>query len=553
MRLRNDTFDVLVVGGGITGAGVALDAASRGFSVAIVEKGDWASGTSSKSSKLVHGGLRYLQQKEYRLVYENLRERQRLLRNAPHLVRVMPFLIPLFGKQGAVSTTVAKAYSTALTLYDLTGGWRIGKVHRRIGVAETMAHMGGLSKGRVAAGFLYYDAQADDARLTLALVRTAEDHGAVALNHCGVRSFTTSTAGRLTGAVLENGDEVKARCVVNATGVWSAQVAALAGDVSFSIRPAKGIHVVVPYDKIRADIAAVVPVRSDKRSVFVVPAFDSPGRDHAAGTVNATPDRVYIGTTDTDYDGPLDSPVCTQADIRYLLDGMNDWLEEPLTGADVLGTWAGLRPLLSEAKNTRTADLSRRHKVVRAPSDLVSILGGKLTTYRQMAQDTVDAAAQVLGRRSRCRTARLALRGASGLDAMGEPGAAARLGVSEATFAHLVGRYGSEAPAVIALLREDPSLSDALVEGLAYLRAEVVHAVRLEHALTVEDVLARRTRALLFDLEATAKAAPDTAALLACELGWSSADVEAELMRFDAIIRAERSALAAHAMPTGSP
>ena len=515
---------MLVVGGGVTGAGVALDAASRGMSVAIVDKGDWASGTSSKSSKLVHGGLRYLQQKEYRLVYENLRERQRLLRNAPHIVRVMPFLIPLFGKQGVVSSTVAKAYSTALTLYDVTGGWRIGTVHKRLGVAETVAHMGGLSKGKVAAGFLYFDAQADDARLTLALVRTAADHGAVVLNHCGVGSFTTSPSGHLTGAVLDDGSTVRARCVVNATGVWAEQVAALAGPVTFTIRPAKGIHIVVPFAKIRADIAAVVPVRSDKRSVFVVPAYDS----H---------DRIYIGTTDTDYDGPLDAPVCTPADIRYLLDGMNDWLEEPLTEDDVIGTWAGLRPLLGAAKNAKTADLSRRHQVVRAQSDLVSILGGKLTTYRQMAEDTVDECERVLGRRhATCQTKRLRLRGApAGSSTAPEP----RL--DPAMRRHLIDRYGSEAAAVASLIRIDPSLGAPLVPGLPYLRAEAVHAVRVEQACTLEDVLSRRTRALLLDADSTARAAAATATLIACELGWSPADELAELDRFRAIVQSEQS------------
>ena len=518
-RLRSDEFDLLVVGGGVTGAGVALDAASRGMSVALVDKGDWASGTSSKSSKLVHGGLRYLQQKEYRLVYENLRERQRLLHNAPHIVRVMPFLIPLFGKQGVVSSTVAKAYSTALTLYDITGGWRIGSFHKRLDVAETVAHMGGLSKGKVVAGFLYFDAQADDARLTLALVRTAADHGAVVLNHCGVGSFTTSTSGRLTGAVLDDGTTVRARCVVNATGVWAELVAALAGPVTFTIRPAKGIHLVVPFAKIRADIAAVVPVRSDKRSVFVVPAFDSS-------------ERIYIGTTDTDYDGPLDAPVCTPADIRYVLDGMNDWLEEPLTEDDVIGTWAGLRPLLGAAKNAKTADLSRRHQVVRAQSDLVSILGGKLTTYRQMAQDTVDECERVLGRRhATCRTKRLRLRGApTGSSTAPEPG------LDPSTLRHLSDRYGSEAPAVAALIRIDPSLGAPLVPGLPYLRAEAVHAVRVEHACTLEDVLSRRTRALLLDADSTAQAAAATATLIACELGWSPADEKAELERFRAIV-----------------
>ncbi|HEV7886250.1 MAG TPA: glycerol-3-phosphate dehydrogenase/oxidase, partial [Acidimicrobiales bacterium] len=299
-RLADDEFDVLVVGGGITGAGVALDAAARGLRTALVEARDFASGTSSKSSKLVHGGLRYLQQREFALVYENLAERQRLLDNAPHLVHVLPFLIPLFGKDGAVNKTVAKAYSTALWLYDLTGGLRIGKRHRRIGADEAMAHMPTLRRDRLAASFLYYDAQADDARLTLTILRTAVDHGAVAANYAPVAALLKGEDGRVRGARLADGTEVRAGAVVNAAGVWSDDVGALdEGAHPHTLRPAKGVHVTVPWDKVRCDIAAVVPVPKDRRSIFVVPWGD----------------RVYLGTTDTDYEGPLDDPQCTAEDV----------------------------------------------------------------------------------------------------------------------------------------------------------------------------------------------------------------------------------------------
>lgn len=527
-RLATEDFDVLVVGGGITGAGVALDAATRGLRVAIVDRGDWASGTSSKSSKLVHGGLRYLQQKEYRLVYENLRERQRLLRNAPHLVRVMPFLIPLFAKQGIVTRTVAKGYSTALTIYDITGGWRIGKFHKRVSVEETVAHMGGLSSRKVAAGFIYFDAQADDARLTLAIIRTAMEHGAVAVNYCGVRSFESNASGRICAAQLDNGSAVRARCVVNAAGVWAAQLAGLTGTPSFEIRPAKGCHITVPFAKVRADIAAVLPVRSDRRSIFVVPAYDT------VGAPTDKPSHLYVGTTDTEYDGPLDDVRCTTADVKYLLDAMNEWIEEPLLPADVVATWAGLRPLLSDATSVRTADLSRRHRVVCDPSGLISILGGKLTTYRAMAQDTVDEVVRTLGIRARCRTRSLRLYGA------GEGSCV--VGVSETMHVHLQSRYGSEATAVEELIRADPTLGEALVVGLAYVRAEALYAVRSEQARTLDDVLARRTRCLLLDLDATANVAHEVAALIAPELGWSEEDTARELVAFDTIIERERTA-----------
>jgi len=506
-RLADEEFDMLVIGGGITGAGVALDAASRGLRTALVERDDFASGTSSRSSKLVHGGLRYLQQKEFLLVYENLTERQRLLENAPHLVRPLPFLIPLFGKGGAVNKAVARIYSNALWLYDLTGGMRIGKLHKRVSREEALAHMPTLDTRRLVAGFLYYDARADDARLTLAIVRTAVvDYGAVALNHAAVEAILKDGRGRAVAVRLASGLEVRARAVINATGVWTDDVRALdEGRHPRSIRPAKGVHITVPWSKLRCDIAAVVPVRGDGRSVFVVP-WD---------------DRVYIGTTDTDYDGPLEQPVCTRDDVTYLLNAVNAFVLEPLSEADVLGTWAGLRPLVRDATTARTADLSRRHAVSRSSSGVVTVTGGKLTTYRAMAADAVDEAATLIGHVSRSRTKHLRLRGSDGLDALGGDGAAERFGVSRQVLDHLTGRYGGEARTVLAMLRADPSLGDPLVATLPYLRAEVLFAARYEMATTVDDVLSRRTRARLLDAAASADAASDVAGLLAGELGWS--------------------------------
>ena len=298
--LGDTTFDVLVIGGGITGCGVALDAASRGLRTALVERDDFASGTSSKSSKLVHGGLRYLQNGDVRLVYEALRERQRLRHNAPHLVRLLPFLIPLFSKDGLINPKVARALGSAMWMYDLTGGARIGKLHKRLKKEQAVAHMPTLPEERLAGAYLYYDAAADDARLTLTLARTAAlDHGAVIANHTNVVEMRHNDAGHVTGVVVEaDGQriEVSARAVVNAAGVWSDEVRALdEGSNPDTLRPAKGIHITVPWEKIRNDIAVVVPVPKDKRSVFVVPWL--PNGD---GTYKLT----YVGTTDTDYDGP---------------------------------------------------------------------------------------------------------------------------------------------------------------------------------------------------------------------------------------------------------
>ncbi|HEV3352777.1 MAG TPA: glycerol-3-phosphate dehydrogenase/oxidase [Acidimicrobiales bacterium] len=506
-RLADEQFDVLVIGGGITGAGVALDAASRGLHTALVERRDFASGTSSKSSKMVHGGLRYLNQRDYRLVYEALYERQRLLRNAPHLVKPLPFLIPLYGGK-----TIAKALNSALWVYDLTGGIRIGKRHHRISPDDTIAHMPTLRREGLAAGFEYYDAQADDARLTLGIIRTAVlDHGAVAANYAGVTGLLKSGE-EIVGARV--GDlHVRARVVVNATGVWSDQVRALdEGHDPGILRPAKGIHLSVPWEKVRCDIAVVIPVLKDKRSIFVVPWGD----------------RVYVGTTDTDYEGSLDEPVCTPDDVRYLLEAVNRFLTHPLSADDVLGTWAGLRPLVRDARSERTADLSRRHSVQRSAGGLITVTGGKLTTYRRMAADTVDAAASVLGRGGRCRTARLPLRGAEGFEAV--------------TDEHLSSRYGSEARTVQAMVAADPSLGQPLIPSLPYLRAEAVYAARYEMAHQLDDVLARRTRALLLARDETAAVAGDVARLVAGELGWDDAEAARQVSDFRMLAESERTA-----------
>jgi glycerol-3-phosphate dehydrogenase len=514
-RLGSDRFDVLVIGGGITGAGVLLDAASRGLRAALVERDDFASGTSSKSSKLVHGGLRYLQQREFRLVYEALRERQRLLRNAPHLVQILPFLIPLFGREGVVNKTVAKAMGTALWLYDLTGGMRIGKLHKRISVDEARAHMPTLRADRLVAGWLYYDARADDARLTLTLIRTAVlDHGAVAINHAPVVALEKE-GGAVNGARLADGTVVRADLVVNATGVWSDDVRALEeGSHPRSIRPAKGIHITVPWHRVQTDIATVLPVPGDKRSVFVVPWAD----------------RVYVGTTDTDYDGSINDPQCTPEDVAYVLGALNAAIDRPVAEDEVLGTWAGLRPLVAGAGSERTADLSRRHTVSTSRNGMITVTGGKLTTYRRMAADTVDVAVKHLGRGARrSRTAKLALCGAAGWDTVGDE--------------HLAGRYGGDARMVQALAAADPSLAEPLVVGLPYLRAEAVYAARHEMARSVDDVLSRRTRARLLARDASAAAADDVALLIGPELGWTATEAAASAGAYrDAVAHERESA-----------
>jgi len=534
--LASETFDLVVIGGGVTGAGVLLDAASRGLRVALIERDDFASGTSSKSSKLIHGGLRYLQQGEIGLVYEALAERHRLLTNAPHLVKMLPFLIPMFGKDGVIPAKIARLLGVAMWGYDLTGGLRIGKLHQRVTKDEALAYFPTLRPDNLVSGYLYYDAAADDARLVVTLLRTAAfDHGAVVANQVAARGVTRDPAGRVNGVEVEvDGSQftVATRSVVNAAGVWADQVRALDEGVSpDSIRPAKGIHITIPHALVGNTIAGVIPVRKDRRSIFVVP--------HGEFT--------YVGTTDTDYDGPIDDPQCTAEDIDYLLDALNAVCTNTIRREDITGTWAGLRPLVKSVASGRTADLSRGHKLTTSHSGMVTITGGKLTTYRHMAADTVDEiVTEVLGSRApqgarKSSTKKLRLRGADGYEtvvraATGYPA------VTPTMAEHLADRFGGEARALMGLIQSDSSLGEPLVPGLPYLKAEAVFAVRFEMARTVDDVLSRRTRARIYGRDDSALAAESVAALMAPELGWSPEQAAASAAAYRSSCEAERQA-----------
>jgi glycerol-3-phosphate dehydrogenase len=531
--LGSGTFDVLVIGGGMTGCGTAVDAAARGLSVALVEAEDFASGTSSKSSKMVHGGLRYLQQREFRLVYENLHERQRLLENAPHLVTPLPFLIPLFGRDGAASKALVRSYKTALWLYDLTGGLRIGHRHEEVDRDEVVRHFPTLDVSSLIAGFLYYDARGDDARVALSLARTASDLGAVVANYTPATGFLRDHLGRVVGATLrpdapgeqDSGDiEVRARVVVNAAGVFADEVSWLDEEVvAESLTPAKGVHVSVPADRLPCDLAAVIPVPEDRRSIFVVPWAEGP--------------FVYIGTTDTTYEGDLREPRCEPADVAYLLGAVNRLTSADLKPDDVTAVWAGLRPLLKPSQgrriSARTADLSRRHHVGTEADGVVTITGGKWTTYRKMAEDAVDEIARQLPGVPRCATRRLSLHGAS--EVVGEPLA----GLDEELSEHLRRRYGSDAEVLARMIVDKPADAEPIVEGLPYVAAEVRFAARHEMAVGLDDVLARRTRSQLQDARATRRAAPAVAQLLAEELSWSPARLSDEIATYEALITAE--------------
>lgn len=539
-QLAERKFDVLVVGGGITGAGVALDAAARGFATALVERGDFASGTSSQSSKLVHGGLRYLQHYEVGLVFQSLAERQNLLHNAPHLVRQQAFVIPVLGKGGVVDKTVARTYSLGLWMYDLFGGLRIGRLHRRLTAEEVHEHLPTLRLDRLVAGFMYFDAWADDARLTLAIARTAAlDFGAVVANYAPAVALLKDNSRKVCGARImpgggpPEGIEVEARVVVNATGVWVDRLRDLDLREEHLIRPAKGIHIALSNERVPCDVAVVLPSPRDGRNVFVIP-WDG---------------KTYVGTTDTDYDGDFDSPLVEKDEVDYLLEAVNAAVTDPVRRSDVTGTWSGLRPLLatgrrSRTPSARTADLSRRHKVLESASGLLTITGGKLTTYRKMADDVVDAVARILGSdRAHCPTKHLVIRGSRELEDLQAPGAAARFGLSEAVFSHLLSRYGDQVAEVVEIARERPELSVVLTPQLPFIGAEVVYAARHEMAITLEDVVSRRMRVLSLDAPAASSIARSVAELMASELGWQSTKLENEVERFRSLAESSLSML----------
>ena len=533
--LRSTQFDVLVVGGGVTGLGVALDAASRGLKVALVERDDFASGTSSKSSKLIHGGVRYLQQGEVALVYEALHERHRLKRNAPHLVQTLPFMIPILKRDGVVSRKIARALGTALWMYDLTGGWRIGKFHRRLKADKAFTHLPTMDRQRLGSAYLYFDAMADDARVCLALARTAQNCGAVVLNYTRVEKILHNENGQASGAVVKPYDTeafaIDARVVVNAAGVWSDEVMTSdAGKNPDSIRPAKGVHLTVPWKMVRNDLAIVIPVPGDRRSLFLVPWI--PNYD---GTYQYT----YVGTTDTDYQGSIDDPQCTSVDINYVLKALNAAVMTNISADDVTAVWSGLRPLVKsvngEKISSRTADLSRRHKVSKSKSGVITIAGGKLTTYRKMAQDTIDEALTQLQKSAKCKTKNLKLIGAT----TSTPKTNAKSAM------HLAARFGTEAKLINEMIAENPSLGEQLIAGLPYLKAEAVFAVKYEMARTLDDILSRRTRARIINRRASVASARAVAELIAPLLNWGEQEINNQVLAYcDSCADEDRAALA---------
>ncbi|NVI28006.1 MULTISPECIES: FAD-dependent oxidoreductase [Streptomyces] len=521
--LADDTYDVLVVGGGVTGAYAVLDAVSRGLRAALVEKDDFASGTSSKSSKMVHGGLRYIEQGNVNLVRHSLLERHRFRRNAPHLVHRLPFLFPVLEKEGVFDARLAKGFEGLLWTYDLVGGWRIGKLHQRLTVPEVLAQAPTLRAENLKGGLMYFDARTDDARLVLTLVRTAAALGATVLNGAKVESLLTRS-GRVCGARVATGEgetlEVRARTVVNATGVWTDQVDSMADEGHRpQVRPAKGVHIVVPWEKVRINCTVTVPI---------------PGRARRA-TCTRWGNAVVLGTTDEDYQGSADDVHCTRQEMEFLLEGANTAFEGKLGPQDVVGSIGGLRPLVG-GKEGATLDMRRDHHITVGASGMVTVTGGKLTTSRHMGELVVDKVMALLGRKGRSRTANLPLLGGAGYDAEA-------VAASGGLAAHLGERYGTEARFVGDLIAEDPSLAEPVVAGQPYTKAEVVYAARAELARSVDDVLSRRTRARLFARDASVEAAAAVGAILGRELNLTEAEVDRSVTAYLDAVQYEKSVL----------
>lgn len=527
-------LDLLVIGGGVTGAGIALDAVTRGLRTGLVDMQDWGAGTSSRSSRLVHGGLRYLYRLDFGLVSESLRERGLLLDTiAPHLVRAQPFLWPLR------VPLVERCYSAiGIGLYDLIAHFRGGRVpiQRHYDKAGSLGIFPDLRPSRLVGAIRFYDARVDDARLVVDLVRTASAYGALAASRTRVVGLTRNGE-VVTGAVLrdlETGQErtVRARHVVNATGVWTEQTDRLAHarhGTGLKVLASKGVHLVIPKERIRGRTGLFL--RTEKSVLFIIP----------------WPDYWVIGTTDTAWTEQLEHPVATSADIDYILDHANQVLRSRLTRDDIITTYAGLRPLL-QPLGERAADsarISREHAIAQVAPGLAAIAGGKLTTYRQMAEDAVDF---VLGpERARARpsiTRRIQLVGAVGYEATRAQAAsyAKRMDWDQSRMDHLLARYGSELPLIADLVLSDPDLGRPLEAAPAYLRAEVVFAVTHEGALHVEDVLRRRVRLAYEQRDRGTAALDEVGELMASLLGWDAATLQQEKDSYRQAADAQRAA-----------
>ena len=489
-RMGREIFDLAVIGGGITGAGIALDGISRGLSVALIEKGDFASGTSSRSSKLIHGGLRYLEHLEFSLVREALRERATLTRLAPHLSEPLAFLVPLYkaGTPSPLGNSRLKL-SVGLWLYDLLAGAENVGRHRWVNREEALRLAPRLQSNGLRGGFVYYDCLTNDSRLVIEVIKAAAQRGAAIANYAAARALTKEGP-RVSGVELKDrlaGETValRAKAVVNAAGVWSDDVSRLdnAGSPR-RLRPSKGIHIVMPSEKFDNQIAVLIPSLGESRFLFVIPWCG----------------RTVIGTTDSDYSGELDEPLAEETEVaRVVRSAAGSFPAAAISDNDVISTFAGLRPLVS-ANGESTSEVSRKEEIFESASGLITIIGGKLTTYRHMAERVVDLVVKGVANAKRSETSQIPLAGgeklAGGIEEQASS-AAAEFEVPVELVMHLIRNYGGNFRVVLDIAAESAEFRERLIEGLPHIAAEVVYAARYEMAATAADFLERRTRIAL--------------------------------------------------------
>jgi glycerol-3-phosphate dehydrogenase len=529
-ELASAEFDVLVIGGGVTGAGAVLDAASRGLKVALVEARDIASGTSSRSSKLIHGGLRYLEQYDFKLVREALHERELMVSTlSPHLVKPVGFLYPLHEK------LKERTYVGAgLALYDVLRGFkRALPWHKHMSGKKIAEIAPSLRQDIVTGAVKYYDAQVDDARHTMTIIRTARRHGATIATRVEVNELIRDGK-KVVGALVtdtESGKKIKvsAKSVVMCAGIWSDELHANFGlKPGYGVTMSKGVHIVVPGNAIRSNTGIIL--KTEVSVLFLIPWGD----------------KWIVGTTDTPYTGDRAHPHATSADVHYILDQANKVLEPQLKREAIIGVYAGLRPLVSNSKDSTTTKLSREHTTDRSAPGFVSIAGGKYTTYRVMGKDAIDMAVTDLRRNvSPSCTEKLPLVGADGYYALVQQTAqiAAQFGIAEKSVVHLLNRYGSLISEVIELIVEDKKLAQPLAADLPYLKAEIVYAVAHEGAMSVDDVISRRTRLAFEANNAGLDLVDDVAALIAPYLGWGAKEKKASIAEYRAQVEEEVKAL----------
>ncbi len=530
-ELEREVFDLLVIGGGITGSGLARDATGRGLRVGLLEAGDIGGGTSGNSSRLIHGGLRYLEAFEFGLVFEALRERRRLLELAPHLVRPLPFLLPVFRGDSPGLPKLA----AGMMLYETLSLFRSPERHRILGSSEALAAEPAIRSAGLSGGALYYDAQVDDARLTLAVARGAREAGAVVVSYAPVVGIEAERGAETRVSVHDRISNreivVRARLVANAAGPWSDRIRRLADpSVAPRLRTTKGVHILVPRDRVANRNAVIFRSVVDDRVMFILPWGDF----------------TYVGTTDTEFDGDPVDAIADPEDIGYLLASANGIFPAAhLTESDVVSTWAGVRPLLAPAtaRGLSASATSREHAIWRDPSGLLNIAGGKLTTFRSMAAEGASVAAAILKEEFGIRS------GDFHTEFVPVPGApefgirnlvdnlrrrAEEIHVDATIVEALVGRHGEDAGRVLDLVDADPTLGSRLVPELSYLRAEIIYAVREEMAMTLEDILRRRLHLFYEMPDGGISIADDVVDILAAHdaIGWDAVETAAQLQRY---------------------